>query len=310
LATETVNEQVLAGAAGVGIGGAPPNVPTDALLEPIQTSEQLVDKETSVPMDEDRDVAIRWVDATDSLFDSGEPEEDRRDCGEYFAVSLSGDAGKEMPECSMDLMYDGQSEPPAHATQHQPPSGSEEQEFEIPDKEPGVQLPTNQNLVSTAEEDRVGFTSGGADAGVADIAQNLPQETEGGDLACIKAFCASIIKTLAPPLLREVESMSRLRADAEPFTPRRVTRRATSASVSAVGKQAKKASTAETVLLKALGITPADLSASEEDLAALQQLFDSPVREQHLRAVAAIFGKVLPSSFERSDEVLATVQVA
>jgi hypothetical protein len=80
--------------------------------------------------------------------------------------------------------------------------------------------------------------------------------------------------------------------------------------VQASSTAVKQASAAETVLLKALGITPADLSASEEDLAALQQLFDSPVREQHLRAVAAIFGKVLPSSFERSDEVLATVQVA
>jgi hypothetical protein len=131
---------------------------------------------------------------------------------------------------------------------------------------------------------------------VADIAQNLPQETEGGDLACIKAFCASIIKTLAPPLLREVESMSRLRADAEPFTPRRVTRRATSASVSAVGKQAKKASTAETVLLKALGITPADLAVSEGDLLRFKRVFDEPMREQHLRVVAAIFGKTMPVS--------------
>jgi hypothetical protein len=128
-------------------------------------------------------------------------------------------------------------------------------------------------------------------------------------MAKIRAFCARIVKTLAPPLLREIES-SKLNAQAEPFTPKRVTRRTVKAGVQASSTAVKQASAAETVLLKALGITPADLSASEEDLAALQQLFDSPVREQHLRAVAAIFGKVLPSSFERSDEVLATVQVA
>jgi hypothetical protein len=35
----------------------------------------------------------------------------------------------------------------------------------------------------------------------------------------IKSFCANILKTLAPPLLKEIESSNRLSAAAEPFTP-------------------------------------------------------------------------------------------
>jgi hypothetical protein len=114
----------------------------------------------------------------------------------------------------------------------------------------------------------------------------------------IKAFCARVLKMLAPPLLREIESSRKLNAEAEPFTPRRITRRAAAAPVAAPGKLSKKASAADTALLKALGITPEDLSVSNEDLLSLKKLFDSPLSNKHLRVVASIFGKVMPKNLQ------------
>lgn len=119
-------------------------------------------------------------------------------------------------------------------------------------------------------------------------------------LGRIKLFCTSILKKLAPPLLREVESSSRLRADAEPFTPRRMTRSA-AVAVDARGKKAPKASVAETVLLKALGICPEELSVDEEHLASFNEIFDSPLGDRHVRVMASIFGKMVPQSFEQQE---------
>jgi hypothetical protein len=113
----------------------------------------------------------------------------------------------------------------------------------------------------------------------------------------MKEFCAKLLKTLALPLLREVESVSALRPDAEPFTPRRSARLGAPASA-IVGRQPRKASAAETVLLKALGITPMDLTVDDAALEEFRKFFDSPVREQHLRVLASIFGKTLPSRSE------------
>jgi hypothetical protein len=112
--------------------------------------------------------------------------------------------------------------------------------------------------------------------------------------AKMKSFCASILKTLAPPLLREIESSAKLRPGAEPFTPRRITR--ASAAQSAITPASKKASAAETALLRALGITPASLAVDNLALEELRHFFDSPIRERHLRAIAMIFGKpMLPA---------------
>jgi hypothetical protein len=110
----------------------------------------------------------------------------------------------------------------------------------------------------------------------------------------MRAFCARILKALAPPLLREVQSALVLRPQAEPFTPRRSTR-VNIAPAAPIGKQPKKASAAETVLLKALGITPAELSVNEEVLQEFKQLFDSPMREQQLQVLASVFGKTMPA---------------
>jgi hypothetical protein len=278
--------------ADVGIGGAPPNGQTAALSAPTLSADTLLTRKPRSHWT--RIGTLRsWVDATDSLFEGGDPEVGRCDSEEYFAVSLSGDTGKDSSESSINSKQAGES---AHVPQYQSPSGSEEQEIEIPDRVTGTQAPPNQILASPIEEDLVGRNMGGSSVPEAAAVQDTQQGTEAGDLACMKAFCASIIKTLAPPLLREVESMRTLSADAEPFTPKRVTRRSAATSVGVATKQAKKASAAESVLLKALGITPADLSVTEGDLQRFKRMFDVPLREQHLRVVAAIFGKSMPES--------------
>jgi hypothetical protein len=99
------------------------------------------------------------------------------------------------------------------------------------------------------------------------------------ELAKIKRFCSSILKALAPPLLSEFERTTGLRADAEPFTPRRVTRRS---MAERAGTQVKMASAAESTLLKALGFCPENLAVSDGDLRRFQEFFDSPVREPQL----------------------------
>jgi hypothetical protein len=121
--------------------------------------------------------------------------------------------------------------------------------------------------------------------------------------ARMKEFCARILKSLAPPLLREVESVSSLRAAAEPFTPRRSTRFGTPASRS--GKAPRKASAAESALLKALGVSADSLSVDEDAVKDLKQLFDSPLRDRQLHVLAAIFGKTMPAR----DEILRTGSV-
>jgi hypothetical protein len=110
--------------------------------------------------------------------------------------------------------------------------------------------------------------------------------------------------------LREIEISHKLNAEAEPFTPRRVTRQSATGGKVATARAGKKASAAETVLLKALGITPADLSVKEEELETFRELFDSPLRDQHLRVVASIFGKMMPSNLavQEACQVEVTVQ--
>nr|XP_020157529.1 uncharacterized protein LOC109742844 [Aegilops tauschii subsp. strangulata] len=55
-----------------------------------------------------------------------------------------------------------------------------------------------------------------------------------------------------------------------------------------------KVTPAENVLLRALGLTPDELEPDESMVEELKELFDSPLREQHVRVIAAIFGKSLP----------------
>lgn len=105
----------------------------------------------------------------------------------------------------------------------------------------------------------------------------------------LKTFCANIMKKLAPPLLREVQASS-LRPEAEPFTPKRTTRAAKRNASASVAKPKP----AENVLLRTLGLMPDDMVADESVVQELQKLFDSPLREQHVRVIAALFGKTVP----------------
>jgi hypothetical protein len=138
------------------------------------------------------------------------------------------------------------------------------------------------------------------EVGSEETAAELALQQERLALCRIKTFCASILKKLAPPLLREVESSSSLRAEAQPFTPRRLTRSA-AMTVLEKEKKAPKASAAETVLLKALGICPKELSVDEEHLASFTEIFDSPLGERHVRVMASIFGKMVPQSFDQQE---------
>lgn len=114
----------------------------------------------------------------------------------------------------------------------------------------------------------------------------------------LKSFCSNIIKKLAPPLLKEVQATS-LRPEAEPYTPRRNTR----AAKKAIPNGATKATPAESVLLRTLGIVPGDLVVDDAVVEELQNLFDSPLREQHVRVIAALIGKSLPGMTENPRSV-------
>jgi hypothetical protein len=131
--------------------------------------------------------------------------------------------------------------------------------------------------------------------------------TEKHVVARMKEFCSRILKALAPPLLQEVESMTSLRANAEPFTPRRSVRFTSTATPARPGKQPKKASAAESALLKALGINPEGLTAGKDAIQELKDFFDSPVRDQQLHVLAAIFGKTMPA--RRELESLSSLEI-
>ena len=47
-------------------------------------------------------------------------------------------------------------------------------------------------------------------------------------------------------------------------------------------------------MLKTLGFDCEDLAVSEDALGQLRTVFDSPLQEPQLRAIAAIFGKAIP----------------
>ncbi|KAM3191610.1 hypothetical protein ACQJBY_069091 [Aegilops geniculata] len=111
-------------------------------------------------------------------------------------------------------------------------------------------------------------------------------------LGNIKSFCAGLLKKLAPPLLKEIEGARGVRPGQDPFMPRRTTR----SVLNPMGTRKTKATVAETVLLKALGVACEDLAVSEDTLGVLRSVFDSPLQEQQLRAIAAIFGKTVPTN--------------
>ncbi|EMS65148.1 hypothetical protein TRIUR3_25928 [Triticum urartu] len=122
-------------------------------------------------------------------------------------------------------------------------------------------------------------------------------------LGNIKSFCTGLLKRLAPPLLKEIEGIRGLRTRKDPFMPRRNTH-----SSGAIGHSKKsRATAAETVLLKALRIMDDDLAVIKDALGQLREMFDSPVQEQQLQAIAAIFGKIVLSNLAGKMEKTAWV---
>jgi hypothetical protein len=65
---------------------------------------------------------------------------------------------------------------------------------------------------------------------------------------------------------------------------------------------------AESTLLKALGICPENLSVNEADMTRFKEFFNSPVREAHIKVLAAIFGKEMPNNFGRQEGCGVVVQ--
>lgn len=107
--------------------------------------------------------------------------------------------------------------------------------------------------------------------------------------ARLMTFCSHIVKKLALPLIKEVHA-STLRPEAEPFTPKRTTRATKRSST----QSSVKATPVENVLLRTLGLVPEDLQVEDRAVQELKNLFDSPLREQHVRVIAALSGKAMP----------------
>ncbi|KAI5000958.1 hypothetical protein ZWY2020_010917 [Hordeum vulgare] len=94
-------------------------------------------------------------------------------------------------------------------------------------------------------------------------------------LGNIKSFGPGLLKKLAPPLLKDIEGASGVRPGQDPFTPRRTTK---SVMNSVGGGRKTKATMAETVLLKTLGIACDDLVVSDDMIRLLRSVFDPPCK--------------------------------
>jgi hypothetical protein len=287
----------------VGEGGAPANEQI-----PETTMQSLsVATEGGTASEEDREAAVRWMDASDLLSSGEEPEDisGGMDPDAYFSVPLSEsvDSDNTRDRTALSIPVEAELGP---QLEQEASSGSLKKDLSSHEVSDGG---NSEQCIGAGGGARPGFEPevedqqgdvGLTQAQVHEEAQIVDMlGSDGGEeLLRIKAFCAHILRTLAPPLLREVESANKLRADAEPFTPRRVTRRSSSATtatpVPASAKPTRKASVAETVLLKALGFTAFDLAATDEELLAFKRMFDSPVCDQQLRVMAALFGKTMP----------------
>lgn len=120
----------------------------------------------------------------------------------------------------------------------------------------------------------------------------------------LKWFCSQLVKKIVPPLLKKVQA-SALRPEAELFTPRHTTRGSRKAATTS-----SKAIQAENVLMRALGLAHEDMDVDEGVISDLKELFDSPLREQHVRVIVALFGKEMPTWSEMATEPNAVVGAA
>ena len=71
-----------------------------------------------------------------------------------------------------------------------------------------------------------------------------------------------------------------------------------------------KATQAENVLMRTLGIFPEDLEGNDDHITELAEIFESPLREQHIRVIAALFGKEVPPTQAMSSGTTVVVGVS
>lgn len=107
------------------------------------------------------------------------------------------------------------------------------------------------------------------------------------------------------PLLKEDQGSS-LRPAAEPYMPRHTMR----AAKRTAWMGASKAMSAKNVILRTLGLVADDLAVDNQVVEELKGLFNSPLREQHIMVIAALFGKSMPigGDLARQDSVLVGAQ--
>jgi hypothetical protein len=160
--------------------------------------------EQEVPNEEDRDVALRWVDASDSMSFGADPEEVVGPKEDYFRVALLGDVlGDKTGQGDSSRSESGSSlQNKAGLEPDLPQQGSSwgSMEKEATDQEvacdPGVAYEeTNHSTQMPAA-----CLDGSNAAGESErMHPNAMQGQEDVAAARLKRFCANIIKALAPP---------------------------------------------------------------------------------------------------------------
>ncbi|KAK1601018.1 hypothetical protein QYE76_008321 [Lolium multiflorum] len=273
-----------------GAGGRP-SAPQQAELASVCAGTALdLGTTGTVETGEDRDVAIRWEDAPDSLAGGGDPEEEGHvfNKEEYFVVSLSDHSGKE-------------------------DSGSQTR--------PHLCSPASSETGSSLEHDR-GQVSGhlAQESFLGSSLKETREITRVGDLppSHIRPSISQTDGCMPSPNhglggSSAAESVRELQPDCPPHDEP-VFQEAECRGGAFHTKENHKEGCGGTGgcaqpadqeglgggdgLLKALGITPEGLSASNEDIQSLQKLFDSPLSNKHLQVVSSIFGKVMLRDFK------------
>jgi hypothetical protein len=144
---------------------------------------------------------------------------------EYVRISISGGPSGGAELARPNTIVHAPSQDVSFSSGSADASGSVCSSYTGPNSQ--MQLVPRKLACQLEREENIQANIDTVDAGREDMETSYEHELR--ELARVKSFCSSILKTLAPPLLQEVEKATGLRADAEPFTPKRVTRRSTAA---------------------------------------------------------------------------------
>ena len=55
--------------------------------------------------------------------------------------------------------------------------------------------------------------------------------------------------------------------------------------------------------MRALGLVPEDLEGNEDNIVELVEIFDSPLREQHIHVIMALFSKEVPPPWDMGSDM-------